>query len=115
MANLDSTNIIGKLRVSEDVVVNGSIQGTATAADKLNVASLVGSNVQPVFFSNGVPSVCSYTLLASIPGVSTAQNGYVLQVVNGVLKPVQIYQYSTTDLTAGSSPLAAGCLYFVYE
>ena len=25
------------------------------------------------------------------------------------------YQYSTTDLTAGSSPLATGTLYFVYE
>lgn len=25
------------------------------------------------------------------------------------------YQYSTTDLTAGTSPLATGTLYFVYE
>ena len=26
-----------------------------------------------------------------------------------------MYQYGTTDLTAGSSPLTSGVLYFVYE
>jgi hypothetical protein len=115
MANLDSTNIIGKLRVSEDIVCNGKVKGTATAADKLSSNTLVGSTSLPVYFQNGVPSACAYALLASVPAVTTAQNGYVLQVVNGKLQPVQIYQYSATDLTAGTSSLATGSLYFVYQ
>ena len=56
-----------------------------------------------------------YSLMANVPAVSTSQNGYVLQVVNGQLTPVQLYQYSTTDLTAGTSTLATGCLYYVYQ
>lgn len=106
MASLDSTQVLG------DLVVTGAIHG---AADKLNVSSLVGSTTQPVHFSNGVPVACGYQLLATVPAVTTAQNGYVLQVVGGLLRPVQIYQYSATDLTAGTSSLATGCLYFVYE
>jgi hypothetical protein len=106
MASLDSTQVLG------DLVVTGAIHG---AADRLNVSPLIGSGVSPVFFQNGVPSACNYYLLASVPAVSTAQNGYVLQVVNGVLTPVQLYQYSATDLTAGTSSLATGSLYFVYE
>ena len=115
MASLDSTQVLGKLVVSEDIVCNGKVQGTAAAADKLSSNTLVGSTGIPVYFQNGVPSACAYSLLASVPAVSTAQNGYVLQVVNGKLSPVQLYQYSTTDLTAGSTPLAAGCMYYVYE
>lgn len=106
MASLDSTQVLG------DLVVTGAIHG---AADKLNVSTLVGSTSQPVYFGNGVPVACGFYLLASVPAVTTAQNGYVLQVVNGALKPMQIYQYGLTDLTAGSSSLATDQLYFVYQ
>jgi hypothetical protein len=99
MASLDSTQVLG------DLVVTGAIHG---AADRLNVSSLIGSTTLPVYFQNGVPSACAYSLLASVPAVSIAQNGYVLQVVDGRLQPKQIYQYSTADLSAGTSALATG-------
>lgn len=53
MANLDSTNIIGKLRVSEGIVINGN--------------SDIGSATQPIYFDNGIPKATTYTLSKSVP------------------------------------------------
>ena len=39
--------------------------GAATSANKLN--SNAGSATQPIYFSNGVPSACTYTLGKSVP------------------------------------------------
>ena len=40
---------------------------------------------------------------------------YPVTSVNGMTGVVTLYQYSTTDLTAGSSALTTGQLYLVYE
>lgn len=44
---------------------SSSAGGAATSANKLNTNA--GSNIQPVYFSNGVPVVTTYTLGKSVP------------------------------------------------
>ena len=44
---------------------SSSAGGAATSANKLN--SNAGSATQPIYFKNGVPSACTYTLGASVP------------------------------------------------
>lgn len=44
---------------------SSSAGGAATSANKLNTNA--GSSTQPVYFTNGVPTVCSYTLGKSVP------------------------------------------------
>lgn len=39
--------------------------GAATSANKLNTNA--GSQTQPVYFVNGIPTVCTYTLSKSVP------------------------------------------------
>ena len=52
------------------------------------------------------------TLPANGGNSDTVDNYHVVLNNNMGLKPIQ---FSTTDLTAGTSTLATGCLYFVYE
>lgn len=44
---------------------SSSAGGVATSAAKLSTSA--GSSTQPVYFSNGVPKTCSYTLAKSVP------------------------------------------------
>lgn len=53
------------LLVTGDASVTGTIYGTASSANKLNTNA--GSSTQPVYFTNGVPTACTYTLGASVP------------------------------------------------
>lgn len=52
----------GKLYVN----VTGTIAGTSELAQKLNCGT-VGSTTKPVYFNNGIPAECSFTLGASVP------------------------------------------------
>ena len=59
--------------------------------------------------------------MAVTPFVSTDNftmaefNKMITEINNGIDEKAPAYQYSTTDLTAGTSALATGTLYFVYE
>ena len=107
--------------------------GAATSANKLNTNA--GSSTQPVYFLNGVPVATTYTVEKSVPSnavfTDTKYNlgsfgitatSTELNYVDGVTSNIQtqlntkapMYTYGTTDLTAGSSTLAAGTLYFYY-
>lgn len=44
---------------------SGSLSGNATSANKLNANA--GSIIQPIYFSNGIPVSCAYTLGKSVP------------------------------------------------
>ena len=47
-------------------LLSTNISGNASTASKLGT-STAGSSTQPVYFSNGVPTACSYTLGKSVP------------------------------------------------
>lgn len=45
--------------------INADILGNATTANRLTTSA--GSNIQPIFFSEGIPIACTYTLNKSVP------------------------------------------------
>lgn len=47
--------------------------------------------------------------------IGAASTTSVQNLTNEVALKAPMHAYSTTDLVAGTSPLAAGKLYFVYE
>jgi len=47
------------------VYVAGPVEGVATSADKLTTSA--GSDTQPVYFNNGIPTVTSYELKKTVP------------------------------------------------
>lgn len=51
---------------THNYAASSSAGGAASSANKLNTNA--GSSTQPVYFSNGVPVSCSYTLEKSVPG-----------------------------------------------
>ena len=56
----------GTLVLGDGTGASGSWNITAASANKLNTNA--GSETNPVYFSNGVPVACSYSLNRSIPG-----------------------------------------------
>ena len=66
--------------------------GAATSANKLNTDA--GSATQPIYFSNGVPASCSYSLGASIPSVPSGDpssgNYFILTSVGAGAAPVWV-------------------------
>lgn len=56
-----------------------------------------GSATQPVYFSGGVPIACTHTLGASIPSVTSSDNGKFLRVVNGAWATATVPTAETTS------------------
>ena len=59
---------------------SSSVGGSATSAIKLD--SSAGSATQPVYFSSGKPTACSYTLNCSVPANATFTDSNVNQLVS---------------------------------
>jgi hypothetical protein len=76
-----------------------TITGLATVATSGNYSDLSGKPT-----SLPASDVYSWAKASSKPSYTASEVG-----------AAPAYQYSTTDLTAGSSPLTTGTLYFVYE
>lgn len=51
------------------VHIAGTIEGVATSADKLTTSA--GSATQPIYFKEGVPTLCGYTIEKSVPKDAT--------------------------------------------
>lgn len=51
------------------VHIAGTIEGVATSADKLTTSA--GSATQPIYFKEGVPTLCDYTIEKSVPKDAT--------------------------------------------
>lgn len=59
-------------------------------------------------------AVLGQTAVKTVADVSPDTNGNV-DLTASDINAAPAYTYSTVDLTAGSSPLATGVLYLVYE
>ena len=63
---------------------NANTANNATSATKLTSSS--GSSTQPVYFSDGKPAACGFTL----PSPTTSDNDKILSVVNGVYSLITV-------------------------
>lgn len=76
---------------------SASAGGAATSANKLNTNA--GSGTQPVYFTNGVPTPCSYTLGKTVPSDAKFTDTTYSAATNSTLGLVK----SGTDITVDSS------------
>lgn len=75
----------------------------------------VGLNASQISYNNATSGMTADDVQDAIDELHTgqeAQNEDITQLQTG---KAPAYQYSTTDLTEGTSELATGTLYFVYE
>ena len=79
--------------------------GAATSANKLNTDA--GSTTQPVYFSNGVPVKCSYTLEKSVPSNAVFTDTTALGSMTGILS-VSHGGTGASTLTAGAALIGNG-------
>ena len=109
-----------KLRIVKDATANGYALETYYAKDALNMAyvTIVGNvdDAKEWTVHAFAPSVAKEAAKLDVT-VDEVQSGNALTTGN---KPADIgaapaYTYGTEDLTAGTSPLESGKLYFVYE
>lgn len=116
-----TSGVLAAARGGTGVTSLAGTSGLAHAMFPSNVTFTYGSIpiLGPGWDNNGYASTAQ--LLTMIGGVPTTRtiNGKALSS-NITLSASDLgcapsYQYSTTDLTAGSSALATGTLYFVYE
>jgi hypothetical protein len=92
---------------------SSSAGGAATSANKLNTDA--GSETQPVYFSNGVPVNCTYTLGATVPSNAEFTDTKVASSVS-TSKAYLLGSTSSTDTTGTtvkntSVYMSAGKLY----
>ena len=78
---------------------SSSVGGAATSANKLNTNA--GSATQPVYFANGIPVACTYTLGKSVPSnaVFTDTN---TKVTNTLATTTKAYITGTTSATTNT-------------
>lgn len=122
---------------SYEDTINVNTNGTSTTITINNVANAatanklgtvtVGASAKPIFLNGGTPTACSSTVgNASTPvymnaGTFTAVTSVAVNKGGtGATTAAQALQNlgittSTTDLTAGTSALATGAIYIVYE
>ena len=83
--------------------------------------TLTGTLTVPsVSITNDNAKVNGKNIVRSVNGTSAGTDGNVnisipVTSVNGATGAVSLFTYGTNDLTAGSSSLETGKLYFVYE
>ena len=117
--------------ISKSSVGLGNVDNTSDANKPISTATQTALNGKQATVTGGASTITSSNLAASralvsngsgkvaVSAVTSTELGYL----DGVTSKIQTqingkapsYTYGTTDLTAGSSSLATGTLYFVYE
>lgn len=117
--------------ISKSSVGLGNVDNTSDANKPISTATQNALNGKQATVTGGASTITSSNLTASralvsngsgkvaVSAVTSTELGYL----DGVTSKIQTqingkapsYTYGTTDLTAGSSSLATGTLYFVYE
>lgn len=135
IASLDENGKVPSEQLPETTTLE--TLGVTATADELNYMDGVTSNVQTQLnakqatITGGATTIASSDLTAdralisdgsgkvAISEVTSTELGYLDGVTSAIQTQLNAkapaYTYGTTDLTAGSSALASGTLYFVYE
>ena len=74
-----------------------SVGGAATSANKLNTDA--GSDVTPIYFSNGIPVACTYSLNKTVPSNALFTDAKVKQTATTTDADYEILFSSTADNT----------------
>ena len=74
-----------------------SVGGAATSANKLNTDA--GSDVTPIYFSNGIPVACTYSLNKTVPSNAIFTDENVKQTVTTANENFEILFSGTADNT----------------
>ena len=74
-----------------------SVGGAATSANKLNTDA--GSDVNPIYFSNGIPVACTYSLNKTVPSNALFTDAKVTQTATTTDADYEILFSSTADNT----------------
>ena len=74
-----------------------SVGGPATSANKLNTDA--GSDVNPIYFSNGIPVACTYSLNKTVPSNAIFTDENVTQTVTTANENFEILFSGTADNT----------------
>ena len=74
-----------------------SVGGAATSANKLNTDA--GSDVNPIYFSNGIPVACTYSLNKTVPSNALFTDAKVKQTATTTDADYEILFSSTADNT----------------
>lgn len=74
-----------------------SVGGPATSANKLNTDA--GSDVNPIYFSNGIPVTCTYSLNKTVPSNAIFTDENVTQTVTTANENFEILFSGTADNT----------------
>ena len=74
-----------------------SVGGPATSANKLNTDA--GSDVNPIYFSNGIPVTCTYSLNKTVPSNAIFTDENVKQTVTTANENFEILFSGTADNT----------------
>ena len=109
----------------------GNVDNTSDANKPISTATQNALNGKQATVTGGASTITSSNLAASralvsdgngkvaVSAVTSTELGYLDGVTSAIQTQINgkapSYTYGTTDLTAGSSSLATGTLYFVYE
>lgn len=109
----------------------GNVDNTSDANKPISTATQNALNGKQATVTGGASTITSSNLTASralvsdgngkvaVSAVTSTELGYLSGVTSSLQTQINSkapsYTYGTTDLTAGSSSLATGTLYFVYE
>ena len=74
-----------------------SVGGAATSANKLNTDA--GSDINPIYFSNGIPVACTYSLNKTVPSNALFTDAKVKQTTTTTDADYEILFSSTADNT----------------
>jgi hypothetical protein len=110
-----NTNWLRLVNISEELMTEiNKVIDEEIGSLREEITNLLLSSYAPVIHAHNKNQITDFpTSLPADGGNSdTVDNQHVELNDSMGLKPIQ---FSTTDLTAGVSPLSTGCLYFVYE
>ena len=117
--------------ISKSSVGLGNVDNTSDANKPISTATQTALNGKQATVTGGASTITSSNLTASralvsngsgkvaVSAVTSTELGYLDGVTSNLQTQINgkapSYTYGTADLTAGSSSLATGTLYFVYE
>ena len=117
--------------ISKSSVGLGNVDNTSDANKPISTATQTALNGKQATVTGGASTITSSNLAASralvsngsgkvaVSAVTSTELGYLDGVTSNIQTQINgkapSYTYGTTDLTAGSSSLATGTVYFVYE
>lgn len=96
---------------THNYAASSSAEGSANSAVKLD--SSAGSVTQPVYFNNGKPTACTYTLGASVPsGAKFTDTIYTLPTASSTLGGVKTTSTVTSSNGYTACPIISGVPYY---